>query len=94
MQLGEEWVAYKARTARMLPIKWKKMALSSLAELCAEKVWKTMAWAVYKGEVPILKALRSVIGWRTDGVVEKQECERHEVGPAERYMLEAQVGFP
>ena len=29
-----------------------------------------------------------------DGVVEKQECERHEVGPAERYMLEAQVGFP
>ena len=43
MQPGEEWVAYKVRTARMLRLKWKNMGLSSLAELCAEKVWKTMA---------------------------------------------------
>ena len=41
------------------------MGLSSLAEMCADKVWKTIAWAVYEGEVPVLKAQRSVIGWRT-----------------------------
>ena len=72
MQPGEEWVTYKVRTARMMRLKWKKMGLSSLAELCAEKVWKTMAWAVYKGEVPVLKALRSVIGWRTTALWKKQ----------------------
>ena len=65
MQTGEEWEAYKARTARMLRTRWKKLGLPSLAELCAEKVWKTMAWAVHEGEVPVLKALRFVIGWRT-----------------------------
>ena len=65
MQPGEEWVACKARTARMLRTRWKKLGLPSLAELCAEKVWKTIGWAVYEGEVPVLKALRSVIGWRT-----------------------------
>ena len=31
-----------------------------LAELCAEKVWNTKAWAVCNGEVTVLKALRFV----------------------------------
>ena len=61
----KDWVAYKAHTARMLRIRWKKMDLFSLEELCAETVWKTIAWAVNEGEVPVLKALRYVIGWRT-----------------------------
>ena len=65
MQPGEEWVAYKAHTARMLRTRWKKLGLPSLAELCAEKVWKTMAWAEKVGEVPVLTALRFVVGWRT-----------------------------
>ena len=60
IQLGEEWGSHKARPARMLRIKWRKIRLSSLAELCAEKVWRTMAWAVCEGEVPVLNALRSV----------------------------------
>ena len=42
-----------------------------------------MAWAVYEGEVPVLKALRSVIWLEDDGMVEKQECERHEWGHGE-----------
>ena len=65
MQAGEEWVTYKVRIARMMRIEWKKMGLSSLAELCAEKFWKTLAWAVYEGEVLVLNGFRSVIGWRT-----------------------------
>ena len=65
MQPGEEWVACEARTARLLRSGWKKLGLPSLAELCAEKVWKMMAWADNDGEVPVLKALRLVIGWRT-----------------------------
>ena len=71
-------VGNRQSTARMTMIKWQKMGMSSSAELCADKVWKTMAWD--KGEVPFLKASRSVIGWRTT--------------PAERYLLEAQVRFP
>ena len=33
MQPGEEWVAYKARTARSLPARLKKLGPPSLAEL-------------------------------------------------------------
>ena len=62
---GEEWVTYKRRTARMMRIQWKEMGLTSLAELCAEKIWKTMAWVGYDGTVLVMKALRSVIDWRT-----------------------------
>ena len=64
MQPGGEWVACSASTARMLRTRWKKLGVPSLAELCAEKVWKMMAWAVCDGEVPVLKALRFVTGWR------------------------------
>ena len=61
MQPSEEWVTYEVRIARMLRTRRKKIGMSSLAELCAEKVWKMMAWAVYDGEFPVLKALRLVI---------------------------------
>ena len=87
-------VAYKVRTARMMRLKLKKMGLSSLAELCAEQVWKTMAWAVYKGEVLVLKALRSVVGWRTTAWWRNSSVRGMKMGPAERCMLEAQVGVP
>ena len=49
----------------MMRTKWKEMGLTSLAELCAEKNWKTMAWVGYDGTVLVMKALRYVIGWRT-----------------------------
>ena len=57
MQPGEEWVTYKVRIARMLRTRWKKLGLPSLAELCAEKVWKMMVWAVFYGEVLVLKSI-------------------------------------
>ena len=66
----------------------------SLAELCAEKVWKMMAWAVDDGDVPVLKALRFVFGWKNDGMVEEHECVGHQMGPAEFYLLVTQVGIP
>ena len=46
MQPGEGSVVYKASTARMLRTKWIRLRLPSLAELCAEKVWKMMAGRV------------------------------------------------
>ena len=72
MQPGEEWVTYKVGIARMMRLKWKRMGSSSLAELCAEKVWKTMAWAVYEGEVPVLKSTTICYWLEGDGMVEKQ----------------------
>ena len=39
--------------------KWRKMKLLSMVEKSVEKVWKSMAWATYDGDVPVLKAWRS-----------------------------------
>ena len=36
-----------------------------MAEKNAEKVWKTMAWATYDGDVLVVKALRSILRWRS-----------------------------
>ena len=50
-----------------------------------------MVWAVYEGEVLVHEST-TICSWlEDDGKVEEQECERHEDGPVERYMLEAQV---
>ena len=62
---GEEWITYKARAVRVMRAKWKEMGLASQADLCAEKIWKSMSWVGYDGTVPVMKALRTVIEWRT-----------------------------
>ena len=36
-----------------------------MVEKNAGKVWPTMAWATYDGDVLLMKALRSILGWRT-----------------------------
>ena len=61
----EEWITCRARTVRVMRAKWKEMGLASLADLCAEKIWKSMSWVGYEGTVPVVKALRTVIEWRT-----------------------------
>ena len=45
--------------------KRRKMKLSMMAEKTAEKVCKTTAWASYDGDAAVLKALRSILTWRT-----------------------------
>ena len=62
---GGKWVAYKASTVREMRSRWKEMGLALLADLCAEKLWKSMSWVGYDGTVPVMKALRTVIEWRT-----------------------------
>ena len=61
----EGWVNHRIRTAESLRINWKKMGLPTLVEKIVDKVWMTMNWAIYDGEVPIMRALRSILGWRT-----------------------------
>ena len=36
-----------------------------LKEKIANKFWTTVTWAVYDEDVPIMLALRSILGWRT-----------------------------
>ena len=60
-----EWITYWARAVRVIRAKWKEMGLASLADLCAEKIWKSTSWVGYDGTVPVMKALRTVIEWRT-----------------------------
>ena len=54
-----------------------------------------MAQVAYEGEVPVLKERTTICYWmENDGMVEEQECVVHEMGPAEYYLLERQVGIP
>ena len=41
------------------------MKLPTMADENAENIWKTMAWASYDGDVPVMKAPRSLLRWRT-----------------------------
>ena len=65
MRPDETWVGYKTRTSRFMRVSWRKMGLPLLAEKNASKIWTTMTWAVYDGDVPIMMALRSILEWRT-----------------------------
>ena len=65
MHIGENWVGYRKRTAHSLRTKWKKMGLPLLVEKIVVKIWMTINWAFYGGEVPFMTALRSILGWRT-----------------------------
>ena len=47
------------------------MGLPLLTGTIASKIWITMTWAVYDGDVPIMLALRSIVAWRNDRLVEK-----------------------
>ena len=54
---------------------WRKMKLPKMTEHDAEKVWITMAFATYDGDVPLMKALRSSLRWRTTtDFVQEQQC--------------------
>ena len=65
MYAGESWVGYRQRTALSLRITWRKMGLPTMAEKVVDNIGTTMNWAVYDGEVPVMRALRAVLGWRT-----------------------------
>ena len=67
------------------------MKLPTMAEKNSEKVWKTMAGATWEGDVPVMKALRLILRWRTDVLVEKAEPLEHEDGPCERVEMKTQV---
>ena len=44
---------------------WRKMKLPTMAEKNAEKVSETVARATDDGDIPVMKALRSILRWRT-----------------------------
>ena len=64
MHAEESWVGYKQRAGRTLRIIWRKMGLPTLVEKIVDTFWTTMNWAIYDGDVPILRALRLILGWR------------------------------
>ena len=41
------------------------MGLPTLVGKVVDKIWSTMNWAVYDGEVPVIRTFRSSPGWRT-----------------------------
>ena len=49
-----------------------------------------MTWAVYDGDVPIMLALRSILGVENDRLVEKPSLVVNGVGPLPRTEVEAQ----
>ena len=59
------WVEYKKRTSQTIRTKWRKLSLPTMVQTIAEHIWKAMSWAAYDGDVPVVRALRSILGWRT-----------------------------
>ena len=47
---GEEWITYKARTARVMRSRWQKMGLASLADFVANKLGKRCRELVTAGQ--------------------------------------------
>ena len=78
---GEDWVEYRKRTSGRMRAKWRKMQLATTAQKNVEKVWKTVAWAVYDGDVPVMKALRSILSWRTTAWWRHKSAWGMRVGP-------------
>ena len=58
----ETWVTHKIRTSRFMRTCWRKVGLPLLTHKIADKIWTTMTWAVYDGDVPVMLALRSLSG--------------------------------
>ena len=62
-------------------VKWEKMKVPTMDEKNAWKVWTTMAWATYDGDVPVMIALRSILRWRTTTWWWNRSAWRNEDGP-------------
>ena len=69
---GHDPFAHACQARPLTIVGWTSLSVSlslslslSLAEKNAEKVWKTKAWATYEGDVPVTKASRSTLRWRT-----------------------------
>ena len=59
-----------------------------------EKLWKTMTWAIYTGEVPCMRALRSTVGWRTTSWLRSRSVWSMKKRSSERDRMEAQIWIP
>ena len=49
MKASEGWVDCKKSTLKEMQTKWRKLKLPTMADKNAEKVWKTVAWAIHDG---------------------------------------------
>ena len=56
---GESWVTCKVRTPRFMRVCWRKMGMPLQSEKIGKKIWTSMSWAVYDGDVPIMLAPRT-----------------------------------
>ena len=72
-------------TANLMIVKWRKMRSQNLDDgglgLC-------------DGEVPVMKALRSILGWRTTKWRRNRSAWNIEKRPSERDKMEAQIRIP
>ena len=69
------------------------MGLPSLTEKIASKIWTTMTWAVHDGDVLVVQAVRSILGWRTTAWW-RNRSSRDGVGPQQCSEVEAQNWVP
>ena len=89
----ETWVTHKIRTSRFMRVCWREMGLPLLTEKIANKIWTTMTWAVYEGDVPIMLALRSILGWRTTAWWRSRSCWGMTCDPYNVQRWKQNVGF-
>ena len=62
---GESLGGLQDKDRQVVAHQVEKMGLPLLTEKIVDKIWMTTNWATYDGNVPILKALRSILVWKT-----------------------------
>ena len=64
-EAGRTRLGYRKRTAQSFRKSWRKIGLPLLTEKIGSKISTSMTWAVYVGDVSTMRALRSILWWRT-----------------------------
>ena len=55
----------KSEDRAVVTEKLEEDGLAAVDRKSASEIWTTVTWAVYEGDVPIMRALRSILAWRT-----------------------------
>ena len=56
-------------------------------------IWETLTWAIYDGEVPVMRVLRSILGWRTTSWWRNRSVWSIKKDPAHATRWKHKIGF-
>ena len=80
----------RIRTAQSLRKQMEENRSADAGRKIVDKIWMTMNWATYDGDVPIMKAL----GWRSTTWWRSRSAWEMATDPYQRHTMEVQIRIP